>query len=277
MMSEFIKSVTESDFEYEVLAYSQNTPVLVDFWADWCRPCKLLSPILEKLADEAEGSFRLAKVDADSNPNLVLRYSVRTIPTVLAFSQGSQVSDFVGLQPEERVREFISHILPPSPASLQVQKGDSLLAAGDIEGSREAYEEAVSITADYPGALLGLIKINLLEGNAPAARTMLRNFPACKEYNDAERLLPLMKAMQDAVSENLPAETDLDMAFQTSMRLATRGNILASLDGMMDILRTDKHYKRERGKEVTIALLDLLDQESDLVRQYRKEMTSILF
>ena len=276
-MSEFIKTVTESDFEYEVLAYSQNTPVLVDFWAEWCKPCKLLSPILEKIVDEAEGSFRLAKVDADSNPNLVLRYSVRTIPTVLAFSQGSQVSDFVGLQPEMRIRDFVAQILPPSPASLLVQKGDSLLSTGDLEGSKEAYDEAIRITADTPGALLGLIKINLLEGNAPAARNMLRNFPACKEYNDAERLLPLMKAMQDATSEALPNETDLDMAFQTAMRLATRGNILASLDGMMDILREDKHYKRERGKEVTLGLLDLLDQESDLVRQHRKELTSILF
>ena len=276
-MSEFIKSVTESDFEYEVLAYSQNTPVLVDFWADWCKPCKVLSPILEKLTDEAAGSFRLAKVDSDVNPNLVLKYSVRSIPTVLAFSQGSRISDFAGLQPEERVREFISHILPPSPASLMVQKGNSLLAACDLVESRLAFEEAIAITPDYPGALLGIIKLNLLEGNAPAARTLFKTFPACKEYNEAERLLPLMKSMQDATSGSLPQETDLDLAFQTSMRLATRGNILASVDGIMDILRQDKHFRRERGKEVILGLLDLLDQESDQTRQYRKELTSILF
>ena len=276
-MSEFIKSVSESDFEYEVLAYSQNTPVIVDFWADWCRPCKVLTPILEKLVDEAGGSFRLAKVDADVNPNLVLKYGIRSIPTVVAFSQGARIGEFAGLQPEARIREFIGQILPPSPASLMVQKGDSLLAAGDLPGSRESYEEAVQITPDYPGALLGLIKVNLLEGNAPAARTIFRTFPACKEYNDAERLLPLMKAMQDAISGNLLQESDLDIAFQNSMRLATRGNILASLDGMMDILRTDKHFRRDRGKEVVLGLLDLLDQESSLVKQYRTELTSILF
>ncbi|MBA3075715.1 MAG: tetratricopeptide repeat protein [Anaerolineae bacterium] len=277
MMSEHIKSVTESDFEYEVLAYSQNTPVIVDFWAEWCKPCKMLSPILEKLVGEAGGSFRLAKVDADVNPNLVLKYSVRSIPTVLAFSQGSRISDFAGLQPEPRVREFINQILPPSPASLLVQKGDSLLAMGDLEGSREAYDEALKITEGTPGALLGLIKINLLEGNAPAARASLRVFPACKEYNKAERLLPLMKAMQDAVSGTLYKETDLDLAFENSMRLALRGNMLASVDGMMDILRADKHFRRERGKEVVLAILDLLDQESELTRQYRKELTNILF
>lgn len=277
MMSEYIKQVTESDFEYEVLAYSQNTPVVVDFWAEWCKPCKMLSPILEKLVDEANGAFRLAKVDADVNPNLVLKYSIRSIPTVLAFSQGNRISDFAGLQPEPRVREFISHILPPSPARLMVQKGDSLLASGDLESSRQAYEDAIRITEDYPGALLGLIKVNLLEGNAPAAREIFRAFPACKEYNEAERLLPLMKAMQDSVSGTLMNETDLDAAFQNSMRLATRGNILASVDGLMDILRQDKHFRRDRGREVVLALLDLLDQESELTRQYRKELTSILF
>jgi putative thioredoxin len=277
MMSEYIKAVTESDFEYEVLAYSQNTPVIVDFWAEWCKPCKMLSPLLEKLVDEANGAFRLAKVDADVNPNLVLKYGVRSIPTVLAFSQGSRISEFAGLQPEPRVREFINQILPPSPASLQVQKGDSLLAMGELEGSRQAYDEALKITENTPGALLGLIKINLLEGNAPAARASLRVFPACKEYNEAERLLPLMKAMQDAVSGSLPAETDLDMAFTNSMRLAVRGNMLASLDGMMDLLRTDKHFRRERGKEVVLGILDLMDQESELTRDYRKELTNILF
>ncbi len=276
-MSDHIKSVTESDFEYEVLAYSQNTPVLVDFWAQWCKPCKILSPLLEKLADEGNGSFRLAKVDVDVNPNLVLRYSIRSIPTVVAFSQGSQISEFAGLQPEGRIREFINGVLPPSPASLMVQKGSSLLALGDLEESRKAYDEALRISADYPGALLGLIKLNLLEGNAPAARVLFRNFPACKEYNEAERLMPLMKAMQDAVSDSLPQETDLDAAFKNSMLLATRGNILASVDGMMDILRQNKHFRRERGKEVVLGLLELLDPEGDLTRQYRKELTFILF
>ncbi len=276
-MSGFSKSVTESDFEYEVLAYSQNTPVVVDFWADWCKPCRVLAPILERIADEAEGSFRLAKVDADANPNLVLKYGVRSLPTVIAFSQGNRIAEFAGLQPEERIRDFINQLLPPSPANLLVQKGDSLFTMGDLKGSRQAYDEALTMSANYPGAMLGLIKVNLREGNAPAARILLRNFPACREYNDAERLLPLMKSMQDATSETLLQETDLDLTFFTSMRLANRGNIPASLDGLMDILRQDKHYRRERGKEVVLGLLDLLDQESDLVRQYRKELTSILF
>ena len=133
------------------------------------------------------------------------------------------------------------------------------------------------MTENFPGALLGLMKVNLLEGNALAAKQIFTGFPACKEYNDAEKLMPLVKSMLDSISGTLPAETDLDVTFANSMRLATRGNTLACVDGMMDIVRQNKHYRRERGKEVVLGLLELFDQEDELTRQYRKELTSILF
>jgi putative thioredoxin len=277
MSSEYIRSVTEGDFEYEVIAYSQNIPVVVDFWAEWCKPCKILTPILEKLVDEANGAFRLAKVDVDSNPNLPLRYSVRTIPTVLAFSQGSRISDFAGLQPEPRVREFINNILPPSPANLIVQKGDSLLGSFDLEEAEDTYKEALGVTPEIPGALLGLMKVHLLRGESEAARNIFQKFPACKEYNEAERLVPLIKSISDFRAGLLPAENDLDAAFNSSMRLITKLNVFAALDGLFDILRQDKHYRRDKVKQVVLALLELLDQESEPLRQYRKELTSILF
>ncbi len=100
---------------------------MVDFWAEWCQPCKRLGPLLEQLTEEARGNFRLARVDVDANPNLALRYSVRSIPTVKAFSQGQVVAEFAGLQPEPRVREFLGKLLPPSEVSLQIEKANSLL------------------------------------------------------------------------------------------------------------------------------------------------------
>jgi putative thioredoxin len=276
-MSEFVRAVTESDFEYEVIAYSQNIPVVVEFWADWCKPCKQLSPILERIVLEAAGGFRLARVDVDENPNLALRYSIRTLPTVLAFSQGTRISDFAGWQPEIRVREFVQHILPPSPANLMVQKGDSLLSQNELEEAEKAYTDALKIAPEFPGALLGLMKVILRLGKVKEAREIFHAFPACKEYNDAERLNPLIKSMEDSLSNTLPNDNDLDAAFSTSMRLAIRGNIFASLDGLMDILRQNKHFRRERGKQVVLAILELLDQEADQTKQYRKELTSILF
>ena len=277
MASEHIITITESSFEYDVIAYSQNTPVVVDFWAEWCKPCKMLTPFLEKLAEEAEGRFRLGKVDVDANPNLALRFSVRSIPTVMAFSQGRKVSDFAGLIPENKIIEFINNILPPSPSDLLSQKGNSLLSAGDQEGAREAFLQALDLDERHPASMLGLMKIFLLQGNSADAHAIFRNFPARQEYNEAERLVPLMKAMEDFNNDRLPSDTDLDAAFTNSIRLATRGNTLASIDGLLDILRQDKRYRKDRARSVLLALLDLLDPQNELTRQYRTELASILF
>lgn len=276
-MSEFIRSVTEGDFEYEVVAYSQTIPVIVEFWATWSKPSKLMSPLLEKITLEADGSFRLARVDVDAFPNLPLRYGVFTIPAILAFSQGARINELVGLQTESRIREFIQRILPPSPAHLMVQKGDSLFASDDLDGAEIAYEDALKIDPNYAPALLGMMRLCLRKGDPDSAKLTFASFPMSKEYERAELLLPVIKAMQDLESHALAAEGDLDAAFSHSIKLAMRGNLLASLDGILEILREDKHYSKDRAKHVLLGLFELLPPEADLVRQYRKELASILF
>ncbi len=276
-MSEFIRSVTEGDFEYEVIAYSQSLPVLVEFWASWSKASKSLAPLLEKITLGAEGSFRLARVDVDAFPNLPLRYGVFTIPSIVAFSQGARVSELSGLQSEARIVEFIQRILPPSPAHLLTQKGDSLLALGDLEAAARAYQDALRLNNGYPAALLGSMRVALRQGDADTARLIFREFPISKEYERAELLEPVIKAMQDAENHLLPSETDLDTAFSNSIRLVLRGNLLASLDGLLEILRVNKHYARDRAKLVFLGLLELLDPDSEEVNSYRKELASILF
>jgi len=277
MRSDYIIDVSETDFDYEVLAFSQNTPVIVEFWADWCKPCKKLGPMLDQIVDEAKGVFRLARVDADLNPALAVRCGVRSLPTVQAFTQGNMVSNFVGLLPEDRVREFFDKIAPPSPANLQVEKGTSLLSYGSIDAAEAAFREALEIAPEHPGATLGLMKIALLKGNAQQANQLFRDFPASRDYSEAERLQPLIRAMLDFGSRTLPEESDLDAAFSNSIRLAIRGNLPASIDGMMDILRADAHYRRDKARLVVLGLLELMDPDSDQTLAYRKELTSILF
>ena len=277
MRSDFIVDVSEADFEYEVLSYSQNIPVVVDFWASWCQPCKRLGPMLENLTEEAQGSFRLARVDVDANPNLALRFGVRSIPTVKAIVQGQVVGEFAGLQPEPRVREFLSRLGPPSESNLALEKGNSLLAEGAWSEAEAIYRELEEQTQGVPPVLLGLVKALLAQGKSSEPLFILNNFPASKEYNSAELLRPLAEAMMKFEKNELPDENELDAMFRNCVRLAKRGNHPAALDGLLDLLRQQKRYRGDRARQVFLGILALYATEDPFAKQYRAELSSVLF
>jgi putative thioredoxin len=277
MGSEYIIDVTEVDFEYEVIAYSQNIPVLVDFWASWCKPCKTLTPLLEKLAIEANGGFRLARLDVDSNPNLAMRFSVRNIPTVKAFSGGVVVSEFVGLQPEARLREFLAKITPPSPLALALEKANSLLAGHQWTDAEKTFRSILEQEANQPASLLGLSKTLLAQGRSSDALQILHDFPASRLYNDAQILMPLATDLVALLQNKLPGESDLDAAFHTSIRLASRGKFPSALDGLFDILRQNKRFRNGQARLVALAIFEIMGEDDPDTRQYRSELASILF
>ena len=277
MASDNIVDVTEANFQYEVLSYSENTPVVVDFWAEWCRPCKTLGPLLERLAHEAQGSFRLARVDVDANPNLALHYGVRSIPTVKAFSQGEVVGEFSGLQPEGRIREFLSRITPPSPLALALEKALSLLQDRQWAEAENLLRDLLDQTPQQPEAQLGLAMALLGQGYGTAALEILRNFPASREYARAQQLLPLAEALKNSEDGSLPGATDLDIAYAQAIRLAGRGNLPAALDGLLDILRQNKTYRQGAARQAIVALLELLGPNDPQSRAYRSKLAAILF
>jgi putative thioredoxin len=278
MSPDYIVDVSEADFEYEVLAYSQNTPVVVDFWAAWCRPCRDLGALLVRLADEARGRFRLARVNVDENPNLAVRYGVRSLPTVKAFSGGQVVAEFVGALPEARVREFIEHLQPPSPTALKLEKAESLLSAGEWAAAEDLFREVLAEEGEDPRALLGLVKALLGQGEGREALAILEAFPPSREFARAMLLKPFAEALVELPRHSIEDEGDeLAAAYWNAIRLAGRGKILVALDGLLDILRQDKHYRDDQARQVFLSLLELLGEENPLTRQYRNELALILF
>ena len=272
-----IIDVTEASFQYEVLTFSQNTPVVVDFWATWCRPCKTLGPLLERLAIESQGGFRLARVDVDTNPNLSLQYNVRSIPTVKAFSQGEIVSEFVGLQPENRLREFISKLSPPGPTNLALEKAKSLLLSQLWSEAEAVFREVCESKPDDPECLLGLAKSLIAQNESDESLVILFNFPASAQLSIVEMLKPLAESLRLLKENELPDITDLDATFMASVRLFSRGNQPAALDGLLDILRQDKSYRDGIARQVILGIFELMDNEEPQTRQYRNELASILF
>jgi len=277
MSANFILDVNEANFEYEVISFSQNTPVVAAFWAAWRQPAQELSALLERLAREAQGAFRLARVDADRNPNLTVRYGVRSLPTVKAFTQGQVVAEFVGLQPEGRVRDFLSSITPPSPFNLALERADGFYHLRQYDQAENAYRRLLELQPGTPSALLGLARTLLRRGTAPEAFTILKDFPDSRQLVQAELLLPLAERLMDLQAGRLPAEADLDALFTRALQMAQRGNIYAALDGLIELLRQDKRYGSGRARQVALGLIELLGDDDPATRSYRNELASALF
>ncbi len=274
--SDYIVEVSEADFEYKVLIYSQTVPVLVDFWAEWCAPCRILGPILEKLAKEAGGGFRLAKINVDENQNLSRRYNVSSIPVVKAFRDGQVVSEFTGALPEPRIREFL-RALAPSPMDLLLEKGHSLLEMNQWGNAEKIFREYLKEVPNHPRAMLGLVKSLLLQGRGADAHNLIRKFPDGKDYYRAELLLPLATALARFQSGETYSDDPLEAAYLNALRLVVRGNHAAAMDGLLDVLRQEKHYRDDEVRRVMVGIFELLGDENPLTQQYRNELAMVLF
>ncbi|MBM3136879.1 MAG: thioredoxin [Chloroflexi bacterium] len=277
MTPEFIIDANELNFEYEVVAFSKNVPVLVDFWAEWCHPCKMLSPLLERLVQEANGSLRLAKVNIDQNPNLAMQYNVRSIPTVKAFVDGHVTAEFVGAQPEARLREFINKLTPPSPLELDLEKANGKIAAKEWSDAEKILRNMLTQNPNLDAAHLGLAKSLLAQGYASEALTHLDEIPAGRAFNTAAMIKPYAEALDSLQNDEILLETDLDAVFANSLRLAGQGKFPLALDGLLDILRENKLYRNKLAHNVILGILEIMGNEDPQTREYRAELATVLF
>lgn len=273
---DFIINASEADFEYEVVAYSQQIPVVVDFWAEWCGPCRMLGPILENMAKEANGAFRLAKVNVDENSNLARRYNIRSIPAVKAFRNGLVVAEFMGALPEPRVREFLRGIAP-AESDLALGKAQNQLQKKEWTNAEKTFLEVLEREPANPAARLGLIKSMLFQGRPAQAEEYIQDFPASKELVAVEILRPLVKALLWVKGNDILSEDPLEAAYRNALRLVARGNIPSAMDGILDILRQEKRYRDGEAHQIMLALLELLGEEQPLTREYRNELSMVLF
>ncbi len=272
--SNHIIEVREADFEFEVIQYSRSKPVIVDFWAEWSAPCQTLGPMLEELVENADGRYRLAKVDVDDNPNLAIRYNIRTLPYVKGFRMGQPVSEFVGIVPQPEIDKFLKE-LAPNPTDLLLTKGLGLLQYhrwGDAEATlRKVIQEQPKSSA----ALLGLSKTLLAQNKIKEARDIIKTFPASKEYVSAEMLRPLADALYQTQPQT--AKPDLEAIYLRALNLIKSGKFPAALDGLLELLRQDRAYRNGNARKLVVGILEMLGEENELTRQYRAELASVLF
>jgi putative thioredoxin len=274
---EYVMEVSEADFDVTVIARSREVPVVVDFWAPWCGPCRVLGPLLEMLAAEGKGAFVLAKLNVDENPSLSAQYNVRGIPVVKAFRDGVVVDEFVGALPEPRVRDFIRKVAP-SEADRVLNEAQSLLATRHWAQAEAAFRRALDDRPESGVAALGLIKALLAQGHGCEVVERIENFPGGSEIAAAEILKSLAQLLCEVESGDpaLPA-SDLDALYYQAGRLIARGQWEAGMDGLLETLRRDKKYRRGEPRRVMLAMFDLLGEDDPRTREYRQELASVLF
>ena len=253
--------VTDQTFIEEVVEESKSRPVVVDFWADWCAPCHQLGPILEKLALEHGGAFRLARLDVDQNPAISAHFGVQGIPAVKAIVGGKLVDEFTGALPEQRVRAWLSPLLP-SEADTVVAEARKEEEAGDAAGAERAYRDALATDAQNREARLGLARVLADRGARDEAREMLGPL---LPGDDADRVLARIR-----VSEWKEIEEPGTLA--SAKRLAAGARWREALDGMLGALQDDPD-----AREAMLAVFSVLGDDDPLTREYRGKLAAALF
>jgi len=287
--SPHVFDATIETFEAEVLQASLATPVVVDFWAEWCGPCKTLGPILEKLAAEYNGAFRLAKIDVDKERELASAFQIRSIPTVVMVKGGQPVDGFPGALPEAQLREFLKGhgIVPavaPEPEPVEAIEETALDPHAEVLRLRSAV--AAASEADAPKLRLDLALALLRTGAAPEAEQIIDALPANFATDDrairARAHLGFLALLKDAPPrEALEAAIaadpgDLRARHLLGVRLLVEGYPAEGLEQFLEMLRRDRAWSDNLPKRALIDAFRMID-DADLVGTYRRKMSSLLF
>lgn len=284
-MPAFSFDASVEDFEEKVVAASRRVPVLVDFWAPWCAPCRTLKPILEKLAEEYQGRFLLAKVNSDENQELAMRYGVRSIPAVKAFSGGELVDEFMGALPEGRVREFIDALVPSAAEPLRLE-AQAARARGDNDTAQRRLVEALALDPRHETVQLDLVELLADTGKLTDAHQLLdamsdraRDGARVSALRARLQLLEGVPAGGDAAELEAKLASDPDdhqARLDLANLLAARQDFPAALEHLLELVRRDRAFGDDAARRKMIQIFDLLGSDHELVRQYRRNLAAAL-
>ncbi|CAB3800158.1 Chaperedoxin [Paraburkholderia ultramafica] len=279
---------TLATFEQDVITASTLAPVLVDFWAPWCGPCKSLGPMLEKLEAEAAGKWKLVKVNVDENQELAAHFQVRSIPHVMAFADGQPVDQFVGVLPEGQLREFIERLVPQGADAARLE-AQTALADGRRDDAYDALQAALAYDPGFDEARMDRIELLLEDHRIDEARNEV-DLLSPKTTQGTDTRFNAIKARLDAVdaaadlppTDALEAKVaahpdDLEARFDLASALIARRKYSEALEHLLAIVQRDRSFRDDIGRKTMLSVFDLAGHQPELVSHWRRKLSASLF
>lgn len=287
--ADLVKDTTTASFRQDVLAESMKQPVLVDFWAPWCGPCKSLGPIIEKVVLAAKGKVKLVKMNIDSDPQIAGQLGVQSIPAVFAFSRGQPVDGFVGALPESQIKGFIERLVGPLGADTEalLSQAKALLDEGDAAGAAELFATVLAEDDTNADALGGLARAEVLAGNLEQAKALLGSVPANKanhpaiagalaalELADQAEQLGDVSGLMRALDAN---PLDHQARFDLALALNARGKREDAAEQLIAIIRKDRTWNEDGARKQLLQFFDAWGPMDDATRAGRRMLSTTLF
>ena len=285
-----VKETTTRDFVRDVIEASQKTPVLVDFWAPWCGPCKQLTPVLEKVVRDAKGKVLLVKMNIDDHPEIAGQLGIQSIPAVIAFVKGRPADGFMGAQPESQIKQFIERVagpIGPSDSDKLLEAGQAALATNDLQGAADAFLAVLDAEPDNVAATAGLARALIGNGQFDEARSLLDRLPPAKagdaavtgaraELELAERAASVGDT--EALAVRVAAHpADHAARFELAEALAAKGDRQGAVDHLIEIVRRERAWNEEAARKKLVQFFDAWGMTDPMTLYGRRRLSSVLF
>lgn len=289
--TDLVKDTTTAGFQADVITESRNQPVLVDFWAPWCGPCKQLTPIIEKAVRDAGGAVKLVKMNIDDHPAIAGQLGIQSIPAVIAFVNGQPVDGFMGAVPESKVKEFIAKIGGPSDAEAALAEAitaaNELIEAGDFVQASEIFSSILHAVPDNVDAIVGLATCLLESGDAEKAREILAQLPADKQNAPVVRALEARLALADqvkligdpiALEKRIQADPkDYQARFDLAQVRNAQGRREDAASELLFIMKSDREWNEDGARKQLLQFFEAWGNADPATLGARRKLSSLLF
>ena len=284
-----IKDVTTASFRQDVVSDSMVQPVLVDFWAPWCGPCKQLGPVIEKVVAAAKGKVKLVKMNIDDHPQIAGQLGIQSIPAVVAFSKGQPVDGFVGALPESQISGFIERLVGPidDGSAALLESAAELAKSGEFSAAIEAYAAVLVEDSENLEALAGIIKLYIESADLEAARGYLEAVPEGKENDSiiaaARAALELAEqaatlgdtaGFEAAIAAN---PNDHQARFDLALALAAAGKREEATDSLIEIIKRDRTWKEDGARVQLLQFFEAWGPMDEMTKAGRRKLSTLLF